>query len=46
MQTVRITGPVIPIRATVGDEGIIIVINIIVITVAIDADADGSSALG
>jgi hypothetical protein len=46
MQTVRITGPVIPTRATVGDEDTIIVITIIVITVAIDADADSLSALG
>jgi hypothetical protein len=46
MQTVRITGPVIPTRATVGDEDIIIVITIIVITVAIGAGADGPPALG
>ena len=46
MQTARITGPAIPTRATVGDEGIIIVISIIVITVAIGADADGPPALG
>jgi hypothetical protein len=45
MQTVRITGPVIPTRATVGGEDIIIVITTIVITVAIGADADGLSAL-
>jgi len=45
MQTARITGPVIPTRATVGDEDIIIVISIImVITAAIGTDATGPPA--